>query len=87
MFKQRQDYFRKTEKLRKENPNKFFAFTSDFDKLSKILTNAKDKIKNYFKTLVYLTPKDFKIIDNINFFRLDVGTYTIAASSKKKKNK
>lgn len=85
MFKQRQDYFRKTEKRRKKNPNTFFAFTSDFDKLNKILTNAKDKIKNYFKTLVYLTPKDFKIIDNINFLRLDVGTYTIAALFKKRK--
>ena len=80
MFKQRQDYFRKTEKLKKENPDKFYAFTSDFAKLNKILTNAKDKLRNYFKTLVYLAPKDFKILDSINFLRLNIGIYTIAVS-------
>lgn len=52
MFKQRMEYVEKTEKLRKKNPDKFYAFTSDFNKLNKILTNATDKIKNYFKTLV-----------------------------------
>ena len=71
--------------MRKKNPDKFYAFTSDFNKLNKILTNAKDKIKNYFKTLVYLTPKDLKILENVNNFRWDEGSYTIVAIFKKRK--
>ena len=86
MFKQRLEYMKKREKLRKKTPNKFYAYSSDFNQLNKILTNAKGKIKNYFKTLVYLTPKELEILENVNNFRLDENSYTITAIFKKTKS-
>ena len=66
MFKQRQDYFRKMEKLRKENPDKFYAFTSDFAKLNKTLSNAKDKIKKFFQNSCLFKPRRLKFIRKCN---------------------
>ena len=86
MFNERMKYKIKTEKLRKKNPDKFYAFTSRFDKLDKILTNAKDKIKHYFKTLVYLNQEDLNFLENEINYRFGIGNYTITAIFKKTKS-
>ena len=46
-----------------DDDEKYKIYKSYSKKLIKILTNAKDKIKNYYKTIVYLTPED---LDSIN---------------------
>lgn len=46
-----------------EDEEKYKIYKSYSEKLIKILTNAKDKMKNYYKTIVYLTSKD---LDSIN---------------------
>ena len=51
MFKKRNGICGKNRKTKKKNPDKFYAFTSDFNKLNKILTNAKDKIKKIISKL------------------------------------
>ena len=79
-------YMTKTAKLRKKNPDKFYAFTSDFAKLKKIVTNAKDEIKNCFKTLVYLNQEDLNLLENEINYRFNIGGYTITTIFKKRKS-
>lgn len=87
MSQQKQNYYEKREKLKKENPNKFYAYTSDFDKLNKILNNAEDKIENYYKTLVYLDPQNFKLLEYIinEGFNEEGAPITISFKKDKKK--
>ena len=70
MFKQEKEYEKRRNKLKEDNPDKFYAFKSDFFKLNKILNNSPNKIKNYYRTLVYLDTEDLENLNNVKDYLL-----------------
>lgn len=65
--------------------HKYHPSKKEIGDLKKILNTAKDKIKNYFKTLLYLNQEDLSLLENVINYTPDVSAYTITVMFKKYK--
>lgn len=65
--------------------HKYHPSKKEIGDFKKILNTAKDKIKNYFKTLVYLNQEDLSLLENVINYTPDVSAYTITVMFKKYK--